>query len=147
MLDIEFISSLLIFFRKGIESEITQNAINEIYDLFNNVYEESEQDVEATKTILDQLQVLIDFNEENIKFISKTTHLYTLFGLTYYIILKYGAYTQEQIEALSQFIKEYANESSTDEMVIEYRNSSQDATKSKKSRINRLKILKDYLSI
>lgn len=42
MKDIEFISSILMFFRLGIEAETTQKAINDAYDLFNNEYDEYE---------------------------------------------------------------------------------------------------------
>ena len=46
--DIEFISSILIFLRFGISSEITQKAINDAYDLFDKKYEEAEEDKEIT---------------------------------------------------------------------------------------------------
>ena len=146
MNDIEFISSLLIFLRRGIESEINQKTINEMYDLFNDVYDEADQDFETTKKILEQIQILIKYHKENKKFIIKTTHLYSFFVLTYYVLQKYGAYTDDDLNMLSKFIKEYTNETSRDKNVIKYRENAQDATKSKVARLNRFKALKEYLN-
>lgn len=147
MNDIEFISSLLMFLRRGIDSELTQTAINETYDLFNKIYEEKDHDLYITKCILDQIQCLIEYSKENMEFISKTTHFYTLFNLAYYAITIQGGFSESNIQKLSDFISNYLCESCQEKAILEYREYSQDATKSKTARMNRLKILKNYIGI
>ena len=147
MIDIEFISSLLIFLRRGIDSELNQKTINETYDLFNEVYEEKGNDLHITKCILEQIQCLIEYSIENIKFISKTTHFYTLFNLAYYAVTIQDGFSETDLQKLSDFISNYLCESCQEKTILEYREYSQDATKSKTARMNRLRILKDYIRI
>ena len=146
MKDIEFVSSLLIFLRNGIESEITQQAINKMYDLFNDKYKEKNSDYNIIKTILEEIQQVIDYDPNVLKVISKTTHLYTLFTLTYTIVVQKEKYTDTHKQLLSKFYENYDNDLE-DAMIEEYKNFSKDATNSKTSRIARLKILRKYVGI
>ncbi|MGN0499358.1 MAG: DUF262 domain-containing protein [Acutalibacteraceae bacterium] len=146
MKDIEFISSLLIFLRNGIESEITQKAINKMYDLFNEEYIEKEEDYITVVSILDEIQTLIDFNPNLLKIINKTTHFYTLFTLTYFIVSQGDHYTDLQKELISEFYQKYNNEFENPQ-INQYRNCSKDATNSKSSRVTRLNILRKYIGI
>ncbi len=145
MNDIEFISSLLIFLRRGIDSELTQTAINETYDLFNEVYEEKDDDIHITKCVLEQIQRLIEHSRDNIKFISKTTHFYTLFNLTYFVVTVQDKFSENNLQKISEFINGYLCEDCNEKPIVEYREYSQDATKSKTSRMNRLRVLKEYM--
>mgnify|MGYP004641636305 CR=1 FL=1 len=146
MKDIEFVSSLLIFLRKGIDSELSQEAINEVYDLYNQTYEEKEEDKQITKEILGEINRIVNYNPTSLKFISKTTHLYTLFTLTYYIITEKSHFTTEQMDRYCIFIKEYEKDD-LDNDVRAYKEYCRDATKSKNSRMKRLRHLRNYLGI
>lgn len=146
MKDIEFISSLLIFLRNGIESEITQSAINKMYDLFNDQYEEKDSDYNTVISILNEIQSIIDYDPNNLKVLSKTTHLYTLFTLTYLVITQQSEYTDAQKRSISQFYQKYL-EGSDETIIDDYRKNSKDATTSKPSRMARLKAMRDYLGI
>jgi len=146
MKDIEFISSLLIFLRNGIDSEITQKTINKMYDLYNENYDEKENDYNMVKNILDIVQTVIDYNINSKSTIIKTTHFYTLFTLTYLFASQSKTYSEEQLSKLSNFYIKY-NEGYTDKLIEDYRNYSKDATNSKQSRIGRLKVLRDYMNI
>lgn len=146
MKDIQFISSLLIFLRDGIESEITQTAINKMYDLFNEKYEEKETDYHTVVLILNEIQGIIDHDPNTLKALSKTTHFYTLFTLTYLIVSQNNPFTDEQKDKISEFYKKY-NEGSEEMYIDDYRNSSKDSTNSKQSRMARLKALRCYLKI
>lgn len=146
MKDIEFISSLLIFLRKGIVSETTQTEINKMYDLFNEKYEEKSEDYQTVVKILEEITGVIEYNPNNLKLLSKTTHLYTLFTLTYIIVSEGISYTDEQKETLSQFYKKYIDDSEEEE-IVNYRNNAVSGTTSKESRLARLKTLKKYLNM
>lgn len=146
MKDIEFISSILIFLRNGIDSEITQQAINKMYDLFNDEYKENDNDYNTTNNILKEIQEIIDYDPNTLKVISKTTHLYTLFTLTYIIITQNSHFTNNQKQLLSKFYNDYDNDIK-DIDIEEYKHYSKDATNSKTSRTARLNILRKYLNI
>ena len=147
MQDIEFISSLLIFLRFGIESEINQKAVNKAYDLFNERYDEKEEDALVTNNILREIQKIIDHSENNIKFVSKTTHLYTLFTLVYYMLCKHMLIDDFIVNNITNFIDIYNNDNIKNDYIIEYKKLSNDATKSKIARLGRLDCLKSYLNI
>lgn len=146
MKDIEFTSGLLIFLRKGIESEITQAAINKMYDLYNEKYEEKEADYDTVLSILSEIQTIIDYDPNTLKALSKTTHLYTLFTLTYLIVSDGFSFSEEQKQKISIFYKKY-NDDDGDGSIADYRKYSKEATNSKQSRIARLKALRNYIGI
>ncbi len=146
MKDIEFISSLLIFLRNGIESETTQKTINKMYDLFNEKYDEKESDFTMVVSILNKIQDVIDYDPNTLKALSKTTHFYTLFTLTYLIVSQNSSFTDEQKVMLSDFYKKY-HEGSEEMYIDDYRNNSKDSTNSKQSRMARLKALRNYVGI
>lgn len=146
MKDIQFISSLLIFLRDGIESEITQTAINKMYDLFNDEYKEKQADYNTVTSILNEIQEIIDHDPNTLKALSKTTHFYTLFTLTYFVISQNKHFTNKQKDLISSFYKKY-NEGSEEAYIEEYRSSSKESTNSKQSRMARLKALRSYVGI
>lgn len=146
MKDIEFISSLLIFLRNGIESEITQSAINKMYDLFNDEYKEKAADYDIIVLILNEIQSIIDYDPNTLKALSKTTHFYTMFTLTYVLVSGGLQFSDEQKKQISTFYKKY-NDGDNDPLVSDYRKYSKEATNSKQSRMARLKALRTYLKI
>lgn len=146
MKDIEFISSLLIFLRNGIESEITQTAINKMYDLYNEEYNEKKLDYDTVVSILNEIQCIIDHDPNTLKALSKTTHFYTLFTLSYLLVSESRHFSEEQKELISMFYKKY-NEDDDTQLIADYRKYSKEATNSKQSRIARLKALRSYVDI
>ena len=97
-------------------------------------------------SILNIIQDIIDYDPNSLKVLSKTTHFYTLFTLSYLVISKNNSFTDEQKEMLSDFYKKY-NEGSYETNIDYYRNNSKDSTNSKQSRIARLKALRGYMGI
>ncbi|RGF49892.1 MULTISPECIES: DUF262 domain-containing protein [unclassified Eubacterium (in: firmicutes)] len=143
--DVEFISSLLIFLRKGIESEITQSGINQMYDMYNDQYDEAEEDKTNVECILNQMDKIVakDESGEFAKFVRKNTHLYTIFIAIYKILLKYKNMSGEQIKNIIEFYSKYEN--SYDKISMEYRELFQEGTRAKANRIRRVKILSDVI--
>lgn len=146
MKDIEFTSGLLIFLRNGIESEITQSAINKMYDLYNEDYAEKKSDYDTVVLILQEIQAIIDYDPNVLKVLSKTTHFYTMFTLTYLLISDSLHFSNEQKDKIVEFYKKY-NEDEDNPLVAEYKKSAKDATNSKQSRMNRLNALRDFVGI
>lgn len=142
--DIEFISSLLMFLRFGIESEINQKAINKAYDLFENEYEESSGDIQLTSEILEVMKRVVVEDEGIVDYLRKTSHFYTIFTTIYKVIAINGIVDDEFIKKICCFYSEYNNDV---EYMVEYRACMVEATRSKQSRFKRTEILSKYIGI
>jgi hypothetical protein len=64
MRDISFISTLLVFLKKGIDEDIANDNLNQIYDLYNDDYPEKESDITKFKLIIFEINKIIQGNEE-----------------------------------------------------------------------------------
>lgn len=149
MQDIEFISTILLFLRGGINEDVTQTNLNKAYDLYNEIYEEYELDKKTFVQILKEISILFDTKKDSIKFFEKQTHLYTLIVYTYYIISKDLTITPDIIGKINKFLQIYNEEikgtSTENKLVNEYKLLSQEGTKSKKNRMRRFQIFKEFI--
>ncbi|MEI2362238.1 DUF262 domain-containing protein [Priestia megaterium] len=152
--DIQFISSLLIFLRFGIEEETTQTNINKIYDMFNDYYEEKDEDKENFDQIIEMIRsIMID--EQIIKFVSKTTHLYILFIICYLMQKTGKSFRGEILYRFKAFVESYDSETELQRKysfkeavaIIEYKKLSSEGTQSKSKRIRRLEIMRGILGL
>ncbi|PKQ60561.1 hypothetical protein BZG02_19035 [Labilibaculum filiforme] len=153
MKDIEFISSLLLFIRFGIEEEVTQTSINKAYDTFNEEYEEYEDDKSLFFEIVDCVNLIVNGDEKVSKFISKKVHFYTLFNLAYYVCRQSSAISSQIIERYKHFVNSYSDletiksklNPSYLELISEYYALCQEGTQRKSNRIRRFEILKEIV--
>ncbi|SNT52803.1 Protein of unknown function DUF262 [Bacillus sp. OK838] len=175
MKDIEFISQLLIFLRKGVSGDTGQDAINEAYDNYNQEYQEYEQDKEMFFKMLLELKKIIGEVPSKVSFIRKTTHLYTFLVLMYFLIEKsqennYGNYLENEqaqfevrnIHEQEHFskkvvffidyydntiqLKEHFN-SNEIKIINKYKRSVTEGTQSKSKKIERIRLLKELFNI
>lgn len=143
MKDIEFISSLLIFLRFGIEEETTQTNINRIYDTFNEDYPDYETDKNMFESLLKIIEKFLLRNELNKKFLSRKVHFYSLFTVAYYLNVKYdGKLTEQHLNNFSEFVLLYNNKESRQGIVEEYFKLGQEGTQRKSNRMRRFEIIK-----
>lgn len=168
MKDIEFISQILIFFRKGISGDTNQEAINEAYDKYNQEYEEYNQDKKIFFNMLCVLEKIIKRAPNSVSFMKRVTHLYTFMVLIYFVIEK--AQMQEEnmenqnlfksgIEDFSEkaalFITSYDNnnllkenfDASQLKLIKKYKLLVTEGTQSKSKRVERIRLLKDLFEI
>ena len=141
--DMEFVSTILMFFREGIEEDITQEKLDRIYELYNEVYEEAEDDETLFGELIKQCDLLFEKVVDLNTFLNKT-HLYTIFTVSYYF-LKYGGFQTPHIHKFSDFVQQYQQKDDTDPLITQYKEYLQSQTRSKKSRLGRNKILRTYL--
>lgn len=149
MQDIQFISTLLIFIRMGIEQDNSQRSINKAYDQFNEDYPESTQDKELVLNILSTVEEMIDGKEVFTSTVKKKGHLYFIFVLAYYI---YKVKDTQRIDVssasskLESFFTIYEDSSleDTNDLVEEYRFLSQEGSKKSHNRQRRYEILKEF---
>lgn len=142
MNDIEFISSLLLFLRKGINSE-TQSDINQAYDLYNEEYDEADDDKNCISNILEAIELIIATDTSILPFVKKTTHLYTIFIVVYKCLRNKDRLTDEEITNLLAFYSKY--EYSQNEYASKYRSLFQSGTHSKDNRMTRVSILSNFV--
>lgn len=150
MKDLQIISTYLIFLKKGIEEEYTQKNINQIYDIYNNKYDEKDGDRATFFIVLDYISSLIEVsNEQSIleEIVKVKTHFYSIFTLAYYLIRSNAQISSERVAtALSDWFKAYqASEFDSFHGLAEYRQANQEATLSKASRLKRLEALKKHV--
>ena len=153
MKDIEFISSLLLFIRLGIEEEVTQANINKAYDTFNDEYTEYEEDRQLFTELIDSIKSIINDDELIMKFLRKKVHFYTLFNVVYYLKRFNILIDSQLIYNYNHFVNSYMNlvtvQSKIDEhyflILYEYNALSQEGTQRKSNRIRRFEIIKEIL--
>lgn len=153
MKDIEFISSLLIFIRLGIEEETTQTSINKVYDTFNDDYPEYEEDKELFILLIQLIEGFFEDNDSVKRFLSKKVHFYTLFNIAYFSLRTTGILTNEHKANYLAFIDNYENLEARKEnlpatyyaLILEYYSLSQEGTQRKSNRIRRFEIVKNIL--
>ena len=155
MLDIQFISTMLIFIRMGIAEETSQAAINKVYDQYNETYPEAEQDKELFMDLLNLLANMIR-GKQSLEYIAKRkTHLYTLFTLSFYLFktgIDSDSGYQNVAVKLDEWFNNYINEVDFDDEMVnvllnEYRTLSQEGVQKNQNRQRRLDILKGYITM
>lgn len=151
MKDVEFISNILIYYRQGIEEEITQTKLNQIYKLYDKNYPDMQSDKIDFLNMIDKIESLIQSGNNNtLAFIKKLTHLYTLCIVISYL-LKKNLYNAKTAEKLLEFINIYQtnlyDSNENEKIMSEYKELSLEKTTSKQNRIGRFNLLIKYLNI
>lgn len=154
MADMQFISSILIFLRFGIEEETTQTNINRVYDLFNKVYIEKEEDRAVFLGILENINNIM-VNDQIVNFVRKTTHLYILIIVAYIASNTNAFLNGDFVDRLDKFVRTYDNPNVQLEMygqdlfkdIQEYKRLSSEGTQSKSKRVRRLDIMRSVLNV
>lgn len=153
MIDIQFISTLLLFIRSGIEEETTQSAINRVYDQYNENYPESESDKDVFLSILDTLKIVLkDRSKELDEIIKRKTHFYTLFVYSYYLKNKSVEKLIDAGEKLNVWYLNYLSDSlfgneKFDKLLEEYKTLSQEGVQKRVNRQRRFEIIKEYVGV
>lgn len=148
MKDVEFVSHLLIFIRKGMKIATSQATINNIYDLYNEEYNEAQQDSEICENILNYIQRVINkLGEEYANKINKITHIYTLFVSIYAFITEkfYGKSDDDVLTAVCDFYAIYFNDKYDNAYISNYLLYAHDAVASVNSRMERYNSLVAYV--
>ncbi len=158
MIDVEFMSQILMYFRFGLDMDTKQQNINETYKLYDKEYNEREEDKKNFLSLIDYLHLIIKVSEEDkhiISFLKKTTHLYPVLIVLAQLSIKYKKIPSKIIERFVMFINIYNKpesvtvETSEQELslVDYYKNNAQDATSARQTRIERIKTLKEFVTL
>lgn len=148
MKDVEFVSYLLIFIRKGMKVATSQATINNVYDLYNDEYDEAKQDSEICQNVLNYIQKIIDkLGIDYSNKINKITHIYTLFVSLYAFIAEkfYGKLIDDILIAICEFYTDYFNDKKDNTHIENYLLYAHDAVASVNSRMERYNSLVAYV--
>mgnify|MGYP006425641739 CR=1 FL=1 len=153
MLDVQFMSSILMFLRMGIESETTQTNINKLYDLYNDEYEEKEEDKELFFQLIDYIDEIAEDHEPTQSLINRKTHLYTLFTVLYAIHEEFDELRSNHKENYRKFAEYYSDDEKLEEeyseeefdLIQEYKELVQQGTKSRSKRHRRFEIIESLV--
>lgn len=150
MLDVQFVSSILIFFRKGIDEETDQSTLNRIYDLYNDEYAEADQDRALFDRLLTDANSIISDDEEVRTFLRKKTHFYSLLITLYHFQNTGINVTASHAKAYKDFVGQYNADDTTSakhkELIDEYKVLSNEGVQKKANRLRRFEILRDYFA-
>jgi len=142
--DIQFVSSLLIFLRQGIEAEVTQSALNKAYDLYNDTYPAAKEDRDTFEELLSTCDKLFSEDDGIPPFFKFPVHFYALF-ISLYIAkskkkaIKVGSTGQ----AMKTFISEYSKDRR--QIVRDYRLAATEGTQKRVNREIRVNMLSEWL--
>ncbi|AZQ44430.1 DUF262 domain-containing protein [Nonlabens ponticola] len=149
MRDISFVSTLLVFMKKGIGEDIGNANLNQIYDLYNDEYPDKEKDKSKFTSIIDEIHKIIDSNTERIKILKRQVHFYTLFTVLFDLLNNQANLTDKQISNYRDFIDNYENEVVLAKYFPElirdiylYKSLVKEGTRQKSNRFERHRILK-----
>ena len=148
MKDVEFVSHLLIFLRKGMKIATSQATLNKMYDLYNEQYSETNKDKDIFISIIAIIETVIEMIGTSYKNkINRITHLYTLFVVVYALMTE-NYFNSEQskiLEKLCEFYKMYFENKYDNKYVSIYMFYSQDAVASVNSRMERYNSIINFI--
>ena len=153
MLDIQFVSRILIFLRFGIDESLTQKKINEVYDQYNDDYEFYDADKQTTIKMIEIIQNILGDRNLLVEIFCKTAHLYILFIMAYTFIKQDIIIDESVVSRFLAFANYYQNEISIPEISLddekrinEYKELSQGGLQMRARRIRRYKLFKEVFS-
>lgn len=145
--DVDFASQLLGLIRGGIRSD-TPTSLNQLYDTYNDKYDEKESDIKLAKSRFKIISDVFKESELVANFFNSPTHLYTLFATLNQIGQKQSF---ELTSALEKFVGLYLEGASSEDDAVKtdlatYRDASSYRTRERSSRIARVRVLVKWLS-
>lgn len=138
MADMELASSLLIARRSGVVGETTRS-VNEIYDLYNDVYEKKEEDLSSIAEFVKRADSLYFAHSPTKVFFTKPIHIYTLFCVD---MIMGG---MVPVERLNSFVEAYQAQLENSD-IMKYREGASSRTRSSEQRNRRVDALRSWVS-
>lgn len=149
MRDVQFVTGILIFLRRGLNEDLGQANINKIYDAYNAEYQEAADDRnEVIRLASAALQVAGD-NVDSVKLLQAKVHLYTLMIAATRLNAPIG---DEHTQRYSEFVTAYLAagddvepQSDVEHVASEYRQLSKEGVQKRLNRSRRVALLSRWL--
>jgi uncharacterized protein with ParB-like and HNH nuclease domain len=144
--DLQFVSSLIMFLRSGIEAEVSQESINSMYDTYNDLYADADRDFKMTRSILRIVDRIFKLSPEVAKFFKSQVHLYALFIVIFQQRANKKLINEKKwARRLAKFAKEYAKENPSS-VIENYRAAATEGTLKRANREDRVNFLRDWVT-
>jgi hypothetical protein len=133
------------FLRSGIEAEVSQTSINNMYDTYNDSYPTAAADFKATKAALADIQKIFTASPAVKKFFKSQVHLYTLFIVVYQQqALKKAINVNRWAKRLGEMAEAYVS-NKPPSVVARYRAAATEGTQKRSNREERVLRLKEWI--
>jgi hypothetical protein len=143
--DLQFISSLLMFLRSGIEAEVSQESINSMYDTYNDNYPDAGADRKTAKSVISEIDILFRKSATATKFFRSQVHLYPLFIVVYQQKAQRKAISANKwVERMEAFAKSYLADRKP-ALVDRYRAAATEGTQKRSNREDRVRYLREWI--
>jgi uncharacterized protein with ParB-like and HNH nuclease domain len=144
--DIQFISALLLYLRQGLDADLTQAALNEAYDLYNDKYPEEKEDIKTFESILGICEKLFTKGPTLARFFKNQVHFYPLFVTLYSArVRKTQINVTSTARKMASFIDEYQRDKNRE--IKRYRLAATEGTQKRTNREIRIKGLTAWLDL
>lgn len=157
MKDIEFCADLIILYKRGIVDQTTDKILNDAYSDYEHDYKEAEKDKESIETAMGLIDMLI--NPNTITFMRRTSQLYTMFSLAFYLLREGKEIDQQFVEKFERFVETYSNYKNEDnttldldsderklyDQVKKYKQASSEGVRKQVNRMARFDVIKNIL--
>lgn len=117
MKDIEFCADLIILYKRGIVDQTTDKVLNEAYSDYAVGYDEAEADKLAIETAMEIVQRFI--SSETLSFLRRTTQLYSIFSLAFYLQREKIELSDLYISKFLKFVELYGNYKNEDNATLD----------------------------
>lgn len=117
MKDIEFCADLIILYKRGIVDQTTDKVLNEAYSDYSSGYEDAEDDKKAIEAAMEIAQRFIC--DETLSFLRRTSQLYSIFSLVFYIQREKIELSDSEIDKFSKFVYLYGNYKNEDNTTLD----------------------------
>ncbi|MBB4282628.1 hypothetical protein GGE43_002524 [Agrobacterium tumefaciens] len=150
MRDIQFVSSILIYLRRGVAEELSQSNINRIYDAYNEKYDERTDDEETVIKLAQTAIAITNADDKVLKFIRSKVHLYSLMIVCDQLAT--GASMQDVQSRFAAFVEAYflvdpnlVYTTPIEQAAVEYRRLTTEGVQKRYNRTRRISVLRRLL--
>ena len=157
MQDVEFCASLILLYKRGIIDQQTDKALNDAYRDYETNYEEAEKDKEAVLKAMELVERFI--SEKTLPFLRRTSQLYTLFSVVFYIMHSGKGISEKEVKKFHTFVDIYdkfkneenvtldltSEERNLYDLFKKYKQASSEGTRKQINRMARFDVLKYFI--
>lgn len=157
MQDVEFCASLLLLYKRGIIDQQTDKALNDAYIDYESNYDDADKDRNAVLKAMELVDKFIC--DKTLSFLRRTSQLYTLFSVVFYIMSKNKTISDKEVEKFYAFVAIYdkfkneenvtlalsSEERNLYDLFKKYKQASSEGTRKQINRMARFDVLKHFL--
>ena len=157
MQDVEFCASLILLYKRGIIDQQTDKALNDAYRDYESNYDDADKDRNAVLKAMELVDKFIC--DKTLPFLRRTSQLYTLFSVVFYIMSKNKTISDKEVKKFYAFVDIYDKFKNEENVTLDlsleernlydlfkkYKQASSEGTRKLINRMVRFDVLKHFL--